>query len=60
MIIYRVYMRGTGNEGELIGIFPERRRNQARINSESVYRWSKVVFGDTVHGRDIFFIRSTV
>ena len=51
MIVYEFYLH-EGGEDHLIGILPERRRNQARITLESIMNWGKMVIG---HDEEVDF-----
>lgn len=54
MLFYEVYMQeDDGKEGELIGVFPERRKNTERITRESVLQWTRTVFGEALSGDKI-------
>lgn len=51
MLFYEVYVQeDDGKEGELIGVFPERRTNTERITLESVLQWTRLVFGEAFNG----------
>ena len=60
MIIYEVYLRGGGQNGELLGVLPERRVDRERIDSDSVIKWSRTLFGDSIDGRNLFFVRKII
>ena len=45
MIAYEFYIREDG-EDHLIGVLPERRRNEERITQESIMNWGKLVLSD--------------
>jgi hypothetical protein len=55
MVVYEVYTFNKKKGYELIGVLPERRKNQARITKESVMRWGRMLLGDEVDSREIFF-----
>ena len=59
MVIYEVYLRGSGETVELIGVLPERRVNRDRIDSDSVMKWSRTVFGDAIDTRHLLFVQKT-
>jgi len=44
MIVYEFYLIEKG-EDHLIGILPERRKDQARITVESIMNWGKMIIG---------------
>ena len=59
MVIYEVYLRCNGEKGELIGVLPERRLNRDRIDSNSVVKWSKALFGNTIDANQLLFVQKT-
>jgi hypothetical protein len=60
MVIYKVYLRGRGEKGELIGVLPERRVNRDRVNSDSVMKWSRTLFGNAFNADQLCFVRKTI
>ncbi len=60
MVIYELYLTGTGEKEELIGVLPERRDNGDRIDSDSVMKWSQIVFGDAIEARHLLFVRKFI
>ena len=59
MVIYEVHLSGNGEKGELIGVFPERRVNRDRIDSDSVMKWSRTLFGNAIDTDQLLFVRKT-
>ncbi len=55
MLVYELYTFNKKNGYELIGVLPERRKNPTRMTKESVIRWGRMLSGDDVDGKDIFF-----
>ncbi len=55
MLVYELYTFNKEKGYELIGILPERRKNPTRITKESVIRWGRMLLGDDIGGKDIFF-----
>jgi hypothetical protein len=55
MLVYELYTFNHEKGYELIGVLPERRKNPTRITKESVIRWGRMLAGDDVDGKDIFF-----
>ena len=47
MRAYEFYLREKG-EDHLIGILPERRKNQERITQETIMNWGKKILADNV------------
>ncbi len=43
MVAYEFYQRVPGGEDRLIGILPERRRDQKRITHESLMKWARLL-----------------
>ena len=55
MLVYELYTFNKEKGYELIGVLPERRKNPMRITKESVIRWGRMLAGDDVDSKDIFF-----
>jgi len=55
MLVYELYAFNKTKGYELIGVLPERRKNPARITKNSVMNWVKMLSGDDVDSKDIFF-----
>jgi hypothetical protein len=47
-------------KGELMGMLVERRKNPMRIAKDSVMNWGKMLLGDYVDNKNIFFKRATI
>ena len=60
MVIYEVYPQGSGEKGELIGVLPERRGNRDRIDSDSVMKWSRALFGNAFNADRLCFVQKTI
>jgi hypothetical protein len=60
MVIYGVYLRGNGEERELIGVLPERRMNRDRIDSDSVMKWSRTLFGNVFNADQLLFVQKSI
>ena len=67
MVIYEVYLQGSGEKvelsgekGELIGVLPERRVNRDRIHSDSMMKWSKALFGNAFNVDRLCFVQKTI
>jgi hypothetical protein len=58
MLVYEFYLWDREGKADLIGILPERRKNDLRITQASVMRWGMMVAGDHVDVKDLFFIQS--
>jgi len=58
MVAYEIYLH-DGNMGEfnLLGILPERRKDPLRITWESIVKWGRLVAGDSVDIRNMYFIQ---
>jgi len=57
MVAYLFYVNDACDEPNLIGILPERRKNQIRITPESIMKWGKLVAGGHVDAKTIYFTR---
>ena len=55
MLVYELYTFNKKEGYKLIGVLPERRKNPTRITKESVIRWGRMLLGDGVDSKDIFF-----
>ncbi len=54
---YQLYLWNAVKGFELVGVFPERRRNQERITDQSIANWAKVKFGKDMKAEDIFLVK---
>ena len=57
MVIYRFYLNDENGEPNLIGILPERRKDQLRITRESIVKWGRLVAGSSVNPNSIYYIQ---
>ena len=60
MVVYELYWLDPTGEDKIIGVLPERRRNPMRITKDSVMNWGKMLLGDDVDSKNIFFKRLTI
>jgi hypothetical protein len=67
MVLYEVYLLGSGEQGdlsgekgELIGVLPERRVNRDRIDSDSMMNWSRTLFGNAFNAARLCFVQKTI
>jgi len=60
MVIYEVYLRDSGEKGELISVLPERRVDRDRIDSDSVMKWSRTLFGNAIDTDQLLFVQKTI
>ena len=60
MVAYEFYVKVEERDSRLIGILPERRKNQERITEESILRWGREVVGQRGKSEDIFFVQVNV
>jgi hypothetical protein len=60
MVVYEVFLRREGKEGEFIGTLPERRKNKERVSTESIRNWSKTVFDGTLDASHLFFVQKSI
>ncbi len=60
MTAYEFYMIDKNKGKTLIGILPERRTVQERINDESIMNWAKLAFGNTLGTKNVFYERIIV
>jgi hypothetical protein len=60
MVVYEVYCLNPTGEYQLIGVLPERRKNTMRITKDSVINWGKMLLGDNLDSKNIFFKPLTI
>ena len=60
MVVYELYWLDPTGEYQIIGVLPERRKNPMRITKDSVINWAKMLLGDDVDSKNIFFKRLTI
>lgn len=60
MVAYEFYWRDPIKGYQLIGKFPEKRKNFTRITQESVTNLGKKILGENVDANDIFFMEITI
>jgi hypothetical protein len=60
MDAYEFYRLDSIGGYEIIGVLPERRKNQARITQASIMNWGDKFFGKKLGIKDIFFIQVTI
>ena len=60
MVVYELYWHNPRGEYQIIGVLPERRKNPMRITRASVMNWGKILLGDDVDSKNIFFTRLTI
>ena len=58
MVVYKLYKHDQTEEPHLIGILPERRKDQERITDESVLNWGKEVTGEKSDINLLYFIQT--
>jgi hypothetical protein len=57
MLVYEFYRTDEIGNTHLIGILPERRKDQARINNESIMNWIYLVIGNRIGSNNISFTK---
>lgn len=60
LIAYEFYIKEKNSSSHLIGILPERRKNEARITYESVMNWGKKVLIGQVSSENFYCVRVKV
>ena len=60
MVAYEFYVLDETEEFHSIGILPERRKDPSRITQESIMNWGKMVAGDDVDEKSIYFVQIEV
>jgi hypothetical protein len=57
MLAYELYTFNKKKGYEFIGVLPERRKNPTRMTEDSVMSWGKILLGDNVDSKNMFFKR---
>ena len=60
MVAYELYWLNPIGKYDLIGVLPERRKNPMRITKDSITNWGKMLLGDAVDSKNIFFKLLTI
>ena len=60
MIFYELFVHDKLKGCELIGILPERRKDQKRITKKSVLEWGRMLLGDGANKNNIIVIQTTM
>jgi len=60
MIAYEFYYADDKDEFHLLGILPERRKDPSRITHESIIKWGKLIVGNSIQDKNIYFIQVEV
>ncbi len=60
MVAYELYWLDPKKGYQMIGVLPERRKNPMRITKGSVMNWGKMLLGDDVDSKNIFFKQVTI
>ena len=60
MVAYEFYLPDETGKEHLIGILPERRKNQKRITNKSILNWVKKILGDVGDIKNIYFAKVDV
>jgi len=60
MVAYEFYLPDETGKENLIGILPERRKNQKRISDKSILNWMKKILGDGGYIKNIYFTKVDV
>ena len=59
VVTYEFYWHNPKKGYQLIGVFPERRKNLERITQESIISWARNILSKKLDSDDIFFITIT-
>ena len=57
MVVYEFYRRVQGGEDRLIGVLPERRKDNERITHQSIMNWAKMLVPEQIFGDKVYFVR---
>jgi len=56
-VVYEFYRRVPGGEDRLIGVLPERRKDQERINHQSIMNWGRLLVPEQILNDKVYFVR---
>ncbi len=57
MTVYEFYRRVPGGEDRLIGVLPERRKDEERITHQSIMNWAKLLVPEQIFKDKVYFVR---
>jgi len=57
MLAYEFYWQDKEGVVHFIGILPERRKKIERITQESIMKWGKMIIGNYLDIKDIYFLK---
>lgn len=57
MVLYEFYCKDETGEPHLIGVLPERRKDQLQITRESIVKWGRLVAGSYIDPGSIYYIQ---
>jgi hypothetical protein len=57
MVVYEFYRRISGGEDRLIGVLPERRKDNERITHQSIMNWAKLLVPEQIFSDKVYFVR---
>ena len=57
MVVYEFYRRVPGREDRLIGVLPERRKDNERITHQTIMNWAKLLVPEQIFGDKVYFVR---
>jgi hypothetical protein len=57
MVVYEFYRRVPGGEDRLIGVLPERRKDNERITHQTIMNWAKLLVPEQIFGDKVYFVR---
>ncbi|MGQ9510139.1 MAG: hypothetical protein ACUVTN_12230 [Thermodesulfobacteriota bacterium] len=60
MIAYEIYWVDDKGEEHLLGILPEKRKDQKRITKQSIMKWAELIMGSHLDSKKIYFIQVEV
>jgi len=55
MLAYELYTFNEKKGYEFIGVLPERRKNATRITKDSIMNWGKLLLGNNLDSKEMFF-----
>ena len=57
MVVYEFYRRVVGGDDRLIGVLPERRKDEERITHQSIMNWAKLLVPEQIFKDNVYFVR---
>ena len=57
MVVHEFYRRDPFGKEKLIGVLPERRKDEKRITHQSIMNWARLLVPGKIFGDKLYFVR---